>query len=52
MEDGNNKSPKQMLELFGKLLLEIRKSLGNKKTKLTKLELLKFTINDIDKILT
>ena len=36
--------------LWGKLRLEIRKSLGNKKTKLGELDMLRGEITDIDKI--
>jgi hypothetical protein len=40
---------KEMLRLWGELLLEIRKSLGNKKTKLTEFDMLKSMIKDIEK---
>lgn len=35
--------------LWGKLLLEIRKSLGNKKTKLDEFDMLRAMIKDIEK---
>ena len=41
----------KMIKLWGKLLLEIRKSLGNKKTKLTEKDMLRSMIVDIDTIL-
>lgn len=40
----------QMLDLFGGLLLEIRKSVGNSSSKLENLEMLEWMINDIRKI--
>ncbi|MBI5326157.1 MAG: hypothetical protein HZB41_12950 [Ignavibacteriae bacterium] len=40
-----------LLILFGKLLLEIRKEFGNKKTNLKELDMLKFLITDIDKLI-
>jgi len=39
---------KEMMRLWGRLLLEIRKSLGNKKTKLNELDMLRAMIKDID----
>lgn len=42
--------PKIMMNNFGNFLLEIRKSLGNEKTKLNKINMLESFINDIDKI--
>lgn len=44
--------PKVMMRLWGNFLLEIRKSLGNKNTKLKDIEMLEAMITDIDKILT
>ena len=44
--------PKEMMRLWGKLLLEIRKSLGNKKTKLDEFDMLRTTVKDIDKYAT
>ncbi len=46
--DGLN--PKITFSLLGKILLEIRKDLGNSKTKLKELDMLRFMIKDIDKI--
>lgn len=42
--------PKIMLEKLGEILLEIRKDLGNSKTKLDELDMLSFMINDIEQI--
>ncbi len=39
----------QVLSLFGRLLLEIRRSFGNEKTKLNNFEILEFMITDIRK---
>ena len=50
VESTGNKDPKEILDLWGELLLEIRKSLGNKDTKLNKYDMLKATISDIDKL--
>jgi len=51
-EAGGNQKPqsKEMMCLWGKLLLEIRKSLGNKKTKLDEFDMLRGMIKDIDKL--
>jgi hypothetical protein len=43
--------PKMMMHLWGNFLLEIRKSPGNKNTKLKNIEMLESMITDIDKIL-
>ncbi len=40
----------KILYLFGDLLVEVRKSLGNKNTQLTNADMLQFVIRDIDKI--
>ena len=48
-EDAENKDPNKMMVLWGKLLLEIRKSLGNRNTKLEKYDMLRAMIKDIDK---
>ena len=48
-EATGNKDPKEMMGLWGELLLEIRKSLGNKNTKLNKFDMLKAMVKDIDK---
>ena len=42
--------PKEMMRFWGKLLLEIRKSLGNKKTKLDEFDMLRAMVKDIDKL--
>lgn len=49
-EDTVNRDSKEMMLLWGKLLLEIRKSLGNKKTKLDEIDMLKGMIKDIEKL--
>jgi len=49
-EATGNKDPKEMMSLWGELLLEIRKSLGNKNTKLNKFDMLKAMVKDIDKL--
>ena len=36
--------------LWGRLLLEIRKDVGNKHTKLNELDMLRWLITDIDKL--
>jgi len=43
-------NPKEMMRLWGTLLLEIRKSLGNKKTKLNEFDMLRAMIKDIDSL--
>jgi len=47
-ESTEKQDPKEMMRLWGMLLLEIRKSLGNKKTKLDELDMLRAMIKDID----
>lgn len=49
-EATGNKDPKEMMSLWGELLLEMRKSLGNKNTKLNKYDMLKAMVKDIDKL--
>ena len=49
-ETTGNQDPKEMMRLWGKLLLEIRKSLGNKKTKLDEFDMLRAMVKDIDKL--
>jgi len=39
-----------MMRLWGSLLLEIRKSLGNKNTKLNEIDMLRAMIKDIDNL--
>ena len=47
-ESVGKQDPREMMRLWGSLLLEIRKSLGNKKTKLNELDMLRGMIKDID----
>lgn len=47
-ESTGKQDSKEMMRLWGSLLLEIRKSLGNKKTKLNELDMLRAMIKDID----
>ena len=49
-EATGNQNPNEMMLLWGKLLLEIRKSLGNKKTKLSEFDMLRAIIKDIEKL--
>ena len=49
VEATGNPYPEEMMLLWGKLLLEIRKSLGNKKTKLDEFDMLRAMIKDIEK---
>jgi len=49
-EATGNQDPEEMMRLWGKLLLEIRKSLGNKKTKLNEFDMLRAMIKDMSKI--
>ncbi|WP_133957310.1 hypothetical protein [Aminivibrio pyruvatiphilus] len=44
------KDPKEMMSLLGNLLLEIRKSLGNKNTMLTEIDMIRWMIKDIDNL--
>ena len=37
-----------MMSLLGKIVLEIRKDLGNNKTRLSEFDMLRFLITDID----
>lgn len=48
-EATKEKNPKETMRLWGKLLLENRKSLGNEKTKLNEFDMLRSMIKDIDK---
>ena len=47
----NTQDSAETARLFGKLRLEIRKSLGNKNTKLTEFDMLRGEITDIDKFI-
>nr|CBH37181.1 conserved hypothetical protein [uncultured archaeon] len=49
-EATGNQDPEEMMRLWGNLLLEIRKSLGNKKTKLNEFDMLRAMIKDMSKI--
>lgn len=49
-ESTGEQAPKEMMRLWGNLLLEIRKSLGNKKTKLNEWDMLRAMIKDIDSL--
>ncbi len=49
-EATGNQDPKEMIRLWGKLLLEIRKSLGNKRTKLNEFDMLRAMIKDIEEL--
>lgn len=46
------KDPKVLMRLFGSVLLEIRKDLGNRRTKLNTIDMLRSQIKDIDRYLT
>lgn len=48
----NNMDPYEMLNALGKVILEIRKDLGNDKTALKEFDMLRFMITDIDKLKT
>jgi len=49
-ESLKTQDPRLWMSLWANFLLEIRKSLGNKRTKLSNLDMLKGWIKDIDKI--
>ena len=42
--------PKELMRLWGALLLQIRKNVGNKKTKLDEYDMLRAMIKDIDSV--
>jgi len=48
-EETGKQNPEQMMRLWGSLLLEIRKSLGHKNTKLDEWDMLRGMIKNIDK---
>jgi len=50
-DDTEQKDPTEISRLWGNLFLEIRKSLGHKKTKLKEKDMLQAFIKDIDKYL-
>ena len=52
LEDGTSPDPKDMLDHFGAVLLAIRRDLGNKRTKLTEIDMLRIQIKDIDQLIT
>ena len=47
-ESAMKQDPKELMRLWGSLLLAIRRSLGNKRTKLQELDMLRAMIKDID----
>lgn len=47
-ENTEHPNPQKMIDLWGSLLLEVRKSLGNKNTTLTGKDMLRAMIKDID----
>jgi hypothetical protein len=49
-QEPGHQDTEETIRLWGKLLLEIRKSLGNKKTKLGEIDMFKGMIKDIEKI--
>ena len=51
-EVAEKQDPKEMMRLWGSLLLEIRKSLGNRRTKLDEWDMLRGMIKDIDKFVS
>lgn len=50
-ERTGNQDVQELMRLWGALLIEIRKSLGNKKTKLKEVDMLRGMIKDIDDFL-
>ena len=50
-ESTGKQDPKEMMRLWGALLLKIRKSLGNKRTGLKETDMLRGMITDIDRYL-
>ncbi len=50
-DSSENVDSKKMMKLWGELLLEIRRSVGDPKTKLKAVDMLRAQINDIDKFL-
>ena len=48
--DGPTSKPETMILLWGRVLLAIRKDLGNKRTKLEEIDMLEGYIKDIDKV--
>jgi hypothetical protein len=49
-EATGKQDPQEMLRLWGRLLLEIRKSLGNKRTELDEMDMMRGMIKGIDEI--
>ncbi|MFW6164126.1 MAG: hypothetical protein ACODAJ_15265, partial [Planctomycetota bacterium] len=43
---------RELMRLWGALLIEIRKSLGNKRTKLQEIDMLRGMVKDIDDVLS
>ena len=52
LDSTNQKNHKETMRVFGNFLLEIRKSLGNKSTKLNEYDMLRGMLNDIDQYLS
>lgn len=48
--DKASERPWEMMLLWGQLLVEIRRSLGNKASKLTNVDMLRFLIKDIERL--
>ena len=49
-KDDSEKDSYELLSVLGKIILEIRKDLGNDKTALKEYDMLRFMITDIDKL--
>ena len=50
--DGTSPKPEEMLRYWGRVLLAIRRDLGNKRTKLMDIDMLRGQIRDIDQVMT
>lgn len=50
--DGTSPKPEEMLRYWGRVLLAIRRDLGNKRTKLMDVDMLRGQIRDIDQVIT
>ena len=50
-ERTGQQDPKRIITLWGNLLLEIRKNIGERKTKLKEKDMLRSMIKDIDEVL-
>lgn len=51
-EASGQQSPAELFRLWGGLLLEIRRSVGDKRTSLTEMDMLRGMIRDVDSLLT